>query len=131
MTLPAAARNNANSFADSFLPTLTTRQATYKSSNGRYFQGLRTMDDADLAPGGGNATPKLNRKPSDQAVDWTTMVVGLAAQWPVSMEVQIYVGPAGDGFTLVLEVKGTSNEFWRRTINVGPETWREHDWRLR
>lgn len=61
-------RNRINSFLTDLWPKIVTRQNTYFTNHGRYWQGIKTFvpdGEADTDP-----TPDLTLKPHDQAESW-------------------------------------------------------------
>ena len=109
-----------------FLPTIIERQEQYRSANGHYFQGLRThaqppSDGIDIAP------DQVDRKPTDQLYAWSD-VGPLPSQMGSSLSIDVYDGPSGKGYVVRLEVD-INGTVWQRRWNVGPETWRSHNWR--
>lgn len=98
-----------------------TRQATYLAGHGRYWQGVRTplVVPAD----GATATVDLTRRPTDQTETWGDFGVTFPGPIPVSVQIDVYNGPGGHGYTVTVVIR-MSTETWRRTFNVGPEPWR-------
>ncbi len=72
---------------------------------------------------------QLATAPTDQAESWhdAEFVETPVSKWPCSMRVDVYNGPQGVGFVLILSFtfNGVLNV---RAINEGPETHREHGW---
>lgn len=100
-------------------------QANYVAAHGRYFQGLfthsvRPTDGAETAP------DRLADKPTDQAHRWADFI-NLPATMPTRIRIDVYSGPIGAGYvaTVDIRVNGTN---WRRSAQVGPETWRTRAW---
>ena len=122
-------------------------QATFVRVHGRYWQGLPShafppKDGTSFSP------TELEKAPHDQQghrvetgdperpfavtpgpMTWRTLALdkALAAAWPMSLRVDVYNGPSGHGYTVTgtIDIGGA---LWARTLHVGPELWREHDW---
>jgi hypothetical protein len=106
-------------------------QVDYLVAHGRYWQGLPTHTAAPVhttARDGDAPADRLGSAPTDQPHTWDDTLPGLLVG-PMSgrWRVDVYDGPAGKGYTLTVEAvhDGTLR---RRTVNVGPETYRERDW---
>lgn len=113
--------------ADAMLANLAAhvadRQAAYLLAHGRYFQGIRTHRQGQT-PGVG-APPETSRRPTDQAEDWN----GAGFSLPPAIELHVYDGPAGKGYTAIIEVL-VAGKRWRRAESSGPESaHRTHAWR--
>lgn len=103
----------------------SARQSQYLASNGRYFQGIRTRDS--IPAGGATSAPDLSKKPTDQAHDWTDFGIQLNPVLPIALQIDIYDGPSGQGYVVKGFIVETGVTYCR-SVNVGPETWRTHDW---
>ena len=68
-------------------------------------------------------TLKDGKRPTDasEAKDWEEPPAGYVS-W-----VDVYEGPQGIGYVVNYEVQRGSKLF-HKSMNVGPETWREQDW---
>lgn len=130
MALSNGKKNKINTFIQGIRTVLQTRQNAYKAAKGRFWQGISTHDKNNPPDGDTDVSPNKSRKPTDQTEDWTDIAAGFPANWPANLEVNTYSGPQGDGFVVVITVKGTGNEIWERSVNFGPETHWERDWRL-
>jgi len=110
--------------------TLKARQETYYANNGHYFQGLWThnaevtqTDSLD-----NTAADNLTSKPTDQTHTWRDFLsTSLDAPIPARLKIDVYDGPKGKGWQAVLQVK-YKNKIYQRTKQVGPESYRTHDW---
>ena len=99
---------------------LQNLQSSYFNSNGNYKQLLATH--ISNIPSDGNSVPL------DYGDDWGLFGINLDSSLPCSLSVNVYDGPSGKGY----EVNGVlkiGNDFWIRSINVGPESYRQNDWR--
>lgn len=119
-------------FRDTHGPKIVARQEAYAAAhNGRYWQGIITHN---TPPDDGASTPAdYTRKPTDQAERWSDIFTGanaLPANIPCQIRVDVYDGPLGKGWTVTLSGTKGGNYYWK-TWNVGPETWRQHDWQSR
>lgn len=104
---------------------IQTRQDSYFSANGRFWQGIRThsatpADGTESLPDVGTAQPHYQ-----SGAPWPTGIRTTAL--PMSIEVHQYDGPAGRGYqaTVYVTIGGRT---WTRTAQSGPETWRAHGW---
>lgn len=111
-------------------PIAKNKQDNYYATHGHYFQGLLTHSSlpADGLPA---ALDNALAHPTDQQDSWATF---LEAQLPATMvyalRVDVYSGPAGEGWvaTLYLLING---QVWSRAGAVGPEAaQRVYDWRI-
>lgn len=115
---------------DARLPALWSaiqaRQATYHAAHGRYWQGLRThgidpADGNDVLPDVGTLTP------SDQPDAWPAALI--ASALPMSLRIDVYDGPSGQGYVANLYVTVNSKTY-HRAKQSGPETYRNQGWHL-
>jgi len=112
------------------LAVLQKIQALYFATRGRYWQGIITPDTPPDELTTAKA-PVLTKKPTDQAESWADEFKGvdvLPATWPAQMQVDVYEGPKGHGYTVTLYcLEGGKKQ--KRTWNYGPEDWRQDkDW---
>jgi hypothetical protein len=104
---------------------LATLQPAYLSSKGRYWQGARTHN---IIPIEGTPTaPNLLAKPTDQTESWAIFGIVLPTLTEAALTVEIYSGPSGHGYVIHADVI-SSGVRHRKSTNVGPESWRAHDW---
>lgn len=126
MATPAQIRNAVDDRLAQLWSTIQARQDSYHAAHGHYWQGLRTHT---LAPADGNETAVDVgvRCPSDQLGEpWPTAIRNLSL--PMSLQINCYAGPAGEGYEAVATVTiGAST--WFRVAQVGPETHRTFGWR--
>jgi hypothetical protein len=135
MAISSGLQATCDAKIDDLVTQLSTLQTTYKTTNGKYWQGLAcpmTMpaDGATVA-----STPTV--LPSDQARvqinsvwyggDWNHVGVTLDANLPVCLEVHAYNGPQGHGYVVCGKVVEAGATYCRE-VNVGPETYRQHGW---
>jgi len=113
VTVPPAADNHMETF-DAAIVTL---QSQNFSAGGKYLQYLRrtSTDTGPRCPIDQAACPDIPGAPSNPKFDYL---------------VNIYKGPYGDGFESVGYYYGNQDTIYKRVINHGPETWREHDWTI-
>lgn len=108
-----------------------TWQENYRAANGVYFQGLRSHRGAvPDSNGRGNAPSGLDDRPTDRphALRDFWNGSGMPNSTLFEIIIDVYSGPAGDGFTVtLLTVDG--GQTMRRVLQYGPETWREAAWR--
>ena len=48
----------------------------------------------------------------------------------VTLAVNVYEAPSGPGYEIVATYIDDQGQEWRKTLNFGPEIWRNADWRL-
>ncbi len=94
------------------------QEAFLASKGGRYFQGIITP--AVPPKDGSTKEPVLTRKPTDQAEDWGAFGKALSTL-PCSVEIHVYEGPKGKGWTLHLHALTDKDERLTRSIGFGPE----------
>ena len=127
MAIPSGAlATRIHTLATALLADFATRQETYRTNRGRYWQGIRTPVVVPLTPA--TVAPNLTLRPTDQAESWADAGVVLPAQVEVSIQVDVYQAPGGHGFVVCVFIRMSATETWMRCYNVGPETWRTHDW---
>lgn len=101
------------------------RQETYFAIHNINWQGI--ISHAVIPDDGIAAPPDLTRRPTDQVERWQDVFTGanaLPANWPIAIQVDVYDGPSGKGWTIT--VLATKNLItYSRTWNFGPETYRE------
>lgn len=110
-----------------------SRQDQYKVSHTNYFQGLRTHSKLpdqtedkiqDLPP------DNLETKPSKQDVSWIEFAPDIIIEpLPCAIIIDNYSGPDGDGWVVRYELK-FEKTVYLKTINYGPEEYRNQDWIL-
>lgn len=116
-------------FRDTYGPRIVAKQEAYAANhNGRYWQGIITPN---IPPDDGASVPAdWTKKPTDQATRWIDVFKdadALPDNIPCQISVDVYDGPVGMGWTVTL--RGTkSGNLYEKAWNVGPETWRAHDW---
>lgn len=116
-----------DSFITNRFPTIQTREATYFTNHGKYFQGVYTnatpTDPAELVP-------DLTKKPTDQAETWANANFTMPATMPVRLWIDVYNGPQGHGWTLNAQVIVGANTWQICVQGAGSETWRAFDWKI-
>lgn len=119
---PTAVQGRADSRETTLKPAIVSRQNTYFSTHGRYFQGIAW---GNIVPSdGSDAAPDLTRKPGYQLESWSDVFPGVfSATEPSRMRIDQYVGPQGAGWVLCMEV-GAAVDQYERCENFGPETRR-------
>lgn len=113
-------------------PVVVARQETYASNHGgRYWQGLRThnVDPAYTnSTDGSRVADRFGQAPSDQLASWLDVLPEWVAELlPVCIWIDVYDGPQGTGWVAGIQATHNGNTY-RRTQNVGPETWRTQGW---
>lgn len=101
------------------------RQEAYLTARNINWQGI--ISHVTIPDDGVATAPDLTRRPTDQNERWQDVFTGanlLPATWPIAVQVDVYDGPSGKGWTIT--VLATKNGItYSRTWNFGPETWRE------
>ncbi len=120
-------QTSCNTVVDDLATQLGSKQASYLLSKGYYFQGVSVT--AIVPADGATVVPDKNVKPTNatQTDTWTTATITLPASIPCNVTITYYSGPKGKGYT-VNGVVIDSGETYYRSVNVGPETDRDHDW---
>lgn len=131
MTLPTAAQQIADATDANLAASLSAAvslQNAYFAENGRYWQGVPTIDDPPAD--GETLTPDTSRRPSDQLEDWVASGAAqlLPDQVQTRLSVDVYDGPAGAGWVVRMEFR-SEGVLYRKAVNVGPESSRSHGWR--
>lgn len=105
---------------------IQTRQAAYLARRGRYWQGLATHT---LLPADGLELPpdRLGTRPTDQPETWAE-VGAMPAIMPMSLTIDVYDGPQGQGYCATVRVT-IGLRVWTRAQQFGPEAWRAFGWR--
>lgn len=131
---PATPRPDIEAAIDAWFRTVEQRirnvQRRYFEDHHVHFQGL-VMPEVP-PDDGAEKDADYSRKPQDKAESWADVfkgAEGLTAKLPCSIQIDVYGGPEGDGYTLTaLYTKGGAT-YARVLVHEGPEKWREHDWR--
>lgn len=119
-------RDKADAMWANLAPHVADRQAAYLAAHGRHFQGIRTHRPGQTP--GVEAPPETSRRPTDQAESWNDAGFALPATMPAALAVHVYDGPAGRGYTAIIEVL-VAGKRWRRAESFGPEAaHRTHGW---
>lgn len=112
------------------LAKLLDFQTQFFKTYGRFYQAL---DSHSEPPADGKLVPPdlLDTKPTNETEKsadlWQQLTLDPAL--PYSSRVDVYQGPEGWGY--VLTVSATLNkETWERSINTGPERYREQGWHV-
>jgi hypothetical protein len=110
------------------LPVVDAFEQDYRKQFRAYAQVLWTYA---VTPVDGKAElpTLLDANPTDQP--WLKARAlwdysGLLA-WPANVRVDVYDGPDGVGYVIVLEAE-FDKAHYQRAVNVGPEKWRNQDW---
>lgn len=127
---PQETRAKVDVQIDAVLPTITAKANSFFGANNRYWQALRTHSVPPLD--GVDESPDIGLKaPTDQGDGWPIALRN--RQYPMAITIHVYDGPAGKGWVAVVTVRVTGAAGpveWQRTIQVGPESWWQHDWQL-
>lgn len=127
----AQLRDRVDTFVSNHWSTVVARQENYRANKGQYWQGLLTHTNIPNHLSGGFAdaiADRLNINPTDQFENWKNVFPewdGVAL--PAALQVDVYDGPSGKGWTITVWVK-FNGTIYTRTVNVGPENWRAKPW---
>lgn len=115
---------------DELVSQLSTIQETYKTTHGKYWQGISCT--SSIPADGNTAATDTSVKPTDQAEDWSNVNgvgqgIVVDATLPVLLAVDSYYGPIGHGYAVIGQVTELGKTY-ARTVNIGPETFREYGW---
>lgn len=115
-----------NLMADA-LSHIAVKQQEFFSSNNRYFQGLPThlIPVIEATP---TSPDLITNSPSDFNVKWRTIFPSLPLLLPAQIFIDYYNGPLGKGYIVNLRVR-VGTDIRSKTINVGPEIFRAHNWK--
>lgn len=123
--VPLALQTTIDNLIANVITQLATLQPAYRSGRNRYWQGTRTHT---IPPSDGIPTaPNRNAKPTDQTETWQTFGIVLPAAMEACLTVSAYQGRAGHGYVIHADVL-ISGVWHRKSVNVGPESWRTHTW---
>lgn len=108
---------SADNHLETFDAAIVTLQANYYSAGGKYLQYLRRQsgDSGSRCPNDQAACPEIPGAPDTPKLDYV---------------VNVYSSPDGNGFECAGIYHANDETTYKRVINHGPETWREHDWQL-
>lgn len=123
---PAGLQTDCDAILDALDAALGPLEETYRSTRDGYWQGLATHEQ--VPEDGGEFEPDATRVPVGEETTWALLGVPLPAAMPLSVRVDVYSGPAGEGWILVGEV-GVNSQIWRRCVGHGPEL-RTADWQI-
>lgn len=100
-------------------------QAAHFAEHGRYWQGLPTHS---AVPDGETdvEADAWDRKAEGETKTWRD-IGGTPPAMRFCRRIDAYNGPGGKGYVIVLCFK-RGEALWERSINVGPEDWRDRPW---
>lgn len=125
MALSSSLEASADAILDDVVSQLSSIQGSYKTSNGKYWQGVSPVTGV---PEDGNTLPvDMTKKPTDQSENWNDVSVTLDNDICVSVKVFVYDGPSGHGYVVCGEVV-EGGATYTKAVNVGPETYRNQAW---
>lgn len=124
-------RNAIDTWLENRWPTVTARQATYFTNQGRYWQGLVTHIPPPSHTNSIDGSVLPNRMlltPTDQVTSWADVLPEWVTElMPAAIWIDVYLAPAGAGY--VASIRVTHNgTLYQRSQNVGPETARTKAW---
>lgn len=115
-------------FRDAHAAKIVAKQNAYLAAHGTYWQGIVTP--SEIPDDGATVVQDYTRRPTDHVHRWIDVFAGVDAlpdNIPAQIQVDVYGGPLGQGWTLTVRATKNGNLYWK-TWAVGPETWREQDW---
>lgn len=124
MAITGQLLNKVNASLTDMASRLQTSQNSYFAAHGRYWQGVITP--AAIPVDGTETAPVLNRKPTDQAEDWTA--VSMPVTIPMAIEVHTHNGPLGHGYTITCWVNRTGDGIYKRMRGVGQYSLTTDSW---
>ena len=125
MALSQTLKDQIDPILDDLVTDLASIQSTYKTANDKYWQGVPCVS---ITPADGNEeSTDLTVKPTDQDENWNDEAISLASTLPVHLQVDSYDGPQGFGY-VVIGIVIEATRTYRRSVNVGPETYRNQNW---
>ena len=125
MAIPSGLLIIINKDIADLVADMAGRQPIYFTTNGRFWQGIKTPD---RPPRARPDPPDKSRRPTDQAESWDDFGVDLPPTVRAALVVDVYDGPLGHGYVVRSEVETGAAELWEKAINVGSETHRGHGW---
>jgi len=105
---------------------LESKQNSYFSQNGTYWQGLETFNIPPFTLG----YPDLRRKPIGQILDWVDFGLKMPELSNFSSRVDTYQTKVGHGYVITLTVQNGDGAIFEKSYNVGSEYERTKDWSL-
>ena len=119
MPLSQTLKDQVDPIIDDLVTQLTSIQSTYKTGNAKYWQGLPCVS---IIPSDGiEESTDLTVKPTDQTETWNDEAISLAATLPVCLQVNVYDGPLGHGYTVIAVVK-EAGQTYSRSVDTGHES---------
>lgn len=121
---------NIDTVIDAYLPKLQAYEINYLDAKGHGYLQALWSHSAPPADGALVAPDLLISKPTDQAESffdlWSAVII-TDGKVPVRLRIDVYDGPSGKGYVIVVEsiIAGST---YTRSINTGSEKWREQDW---
>jgi len=114
-----------------YVPKLQAYEINYLDAKGGrgYMQALWSHS-APPTDGALVAPDLLTSKPTDQAESfsdlWSAIIID-SGEMPVRLRIDVYDGPSGKGYVIVIETI-INTRTYTRSINTGGETWRDVGW---
>lgn len=127
-------RNNCNNLVNgNVLTRIAAHCSAVFNNRGNYPQMLSSHTFENIprhtTASNGNTIPdNIDAVPSGENTKWSTVVTEfLSTALPCAFELNAYGGDGVRGYELVMRFFHNSRMFVR-VINIGPESYREHDW---
>ncbi len=126
---PKTVRDEVDVKINGVIANIIAFQAGEAGKSGKFYQVLWSHSQP---PADGNLTApdSIDSFPTDQPgksarAQWGAAI--LPASLEARMRVDVYDGPQGKGFVIVVQSQ-LNGATWQRSINYGPETYRDQGW---
>lgn len=119
------------SFEANWAAFVAATQAAYLAAHGRHAMARNPFSGEAIPQDAQPATPDQPEVSIDEQDEgWAHFLAGIATTALLAApEVQIYNGPDGPGYVVSLFARDSeTGQLWARSMNAGPETWRESPW---
>lgn len=123
-----------DAWLDANIAEIDKRQQIYLDQNRTYWQGLSThttelaYDEFSTKEQIAKEPDNFAAKPTDQQAGWSDIFPEFAVEkLPATIRIDVYDSPEGSGYTISLSLT-YKDLLFVRTVQFGPETWREHYW---
>jgi len=124
--LDATVKTDGDKVGSDLAAAIVSKQAAYLAANGRYFQCLSTH--SEIPVDGAKTAPATDVKTDASVVSYSEQSIPLPESTSCAVAIDNYNGPSGKGYVIRLTTN-QSGKIYTKRINVGPETYRTHDWK--
>ena len=126
---PATVRDGIDVKLGNVIADIVAFQAAEAGKSGEFYQTLWTHSEPP-ADGALVVPDRLYSFPSDQ-IGKSAQAQWDAVKLPAALEaryrVDVYDGPKGKGFVVILQSQ-LDGATWQKSLNYGPETYRDQEW---